>query len=237
VRIVDVQGIMVAVFTDWRGTLANPRFIRVDDQIIWSGYAPERLPDRLTVGMVEALVEAGQYTFQVLEDGALIQMMYEYDRDGERLLKARLAYYGTSSPTSEEMRIIGLDQAEEAPDEPEETETETDSQAPSAEDDTVRWLRIDYDPRAARGPIHCDCHMHLSGFPTARFIVRGVPTPSQFVEFVMMLCYPDTYARHHLDGAGAYIDPARPGRINRVTVACAPSGMLDSMTHLRVPSL
>lgn len=216
----DAMGLLVAVFMDWGGALANPRFVRVDRLVAWDRYGPRVLDYPVTMRDVAELAAQGQYTFQVTEDGSLIQLVYEFEHNEEHLRRATLAYYGAEFPDA------GVIEA------PQGVELEDREGFPYAQ---VPWLRIDYDPRAARGVVHGDCHLHISGLPNSRFLVHGVPTPKQFVELIMLLFYPDAYEAHRLKENGSYIDREHVRRINDPAIECAHSEIFELMTHVYVP--
>lgn len=103
-------------------------------------------------------------------------------------------------------------------------------------DAPVSWLRIDFAPDDARGVLHHECHMHISGFSHARLAVLGVPTPRQFIEFIMALCYPHIYHKHRkLDEHGLYPDENTIININTPSIPLENTSLSRSMTHVCVP--
>src|SRR5690606_6401927 len=55
------------------------------------------------------------------------------------------------------------------------------------------WLRIDFDPGAAKDCLHYHSHLHTNMGADVRIPVKRVPTPKQFVEFVVASFYPEIY--------------------------------------------
>jgi hypothetical protein len=79
--------------------------------------------------------------------------------------------------------------------------------------------------------------MHLSSFPHSRLVVAGVPTPKQFIEFVMALCYPKIYETHRLDSRGQYHCEEYIKLINSSCVTLKDHLVFRQMAHLRIPIL
>ena len=103
------------------------------------------------------------------------------------------------------------------------------------EEEPVGWLRIDYDPANARGILHSRCHLHISLFPAARFLVHGVPSPRQFIEFIASACYPGLYETVRADHSGAFREEVRVSSVNRPSVPFPEEPSCRYVTHLRVP--
>lgn len=224
-RITDVIGIMVSVYADWEGVLANPNYARINNVIAWGGFDPMVVRGPVTMHDVAELAASRQYTFQVADDGALIQVVYAFDGAGDNVVSARLAYYGVAPAQAEAGSGIQEDGSDDSA-----------ALISGSEYPVVPWLRIDYDPAQAGGVLHGDCHLHVSGLPAARFLVCGVPAPKQFVEFVLAVCYPETYRVMRLRDDGNYIDAERIRQINHPSITCGPAGVFELMTHLKVPS-
>jgi hypothetical protein len=149
---------------------------------------------------IRDLVDDGQYSFQILEDGAIIQLSYLYNGK-EELVSASLAYYSTGT----------------------------------RDDLPVGWYRIDYDPYAARNLLHSACHMHLGLFPNTRLVVNSVPTPRQFIEFVIASCYPEAYRRHRLDANGGFKDKIKMYSVNSPGFDLPQDEVWQMITHVRIP--
>ena len=165
-RISEILSSVTSAYDDWSDFLANPQHIRRDNEVAWRNFSPRVLDYPVLKSDVVRMAEERQYTFQIVEDGSLIQIHYFYNRKGDQILSANLAFYSA---------ILNG--------------TETTNNG----DEPVSWLRIDYAPEAARGVLHHDCHMHLSSFPDSRFVVAGLLTPKQFIELIMAFCYPESY--------------------------------------------
>lgn len=220
-RISDVFGMLIAVYNDWGGILANPNFIRSNHEITW----PNRHRIDVTVPAdIVTLAENRQYSFQTSDDGSLIQMYYHFPTNTGDVSAASLAYYG--APFSENQ-----------PD-PSNLEQENFEEAravPTGEITNLKWLRIDFDPPAARGILHHECHLHLSNFPMSRLMVRGLPTPRQFVEFVLALCHPTSYENHRLDATGAYRHKPVIDSVNEQVFSCEENELFGQLMHIRTP--
>jgi hypothetical protein len=105
----------------------------------------------------------------------------------------------------------------------------SDSNVPSG------WIRIDYDPSSYRGALHPKCHMHVSLFPNMRFAVDGVPSPKQFVDFIVLNCYPEVFQSVHIDEDGKFKDPKRMNSINVPFLHLDEPEIHQFLTHVRVP--
>ena len=92
-RLSDGVSTLTAVFDDWVGVLANPRVTRIDRTIAWTGYRGSTHLGTADTDAVQDLIDAGQYSFQFVSDGSVLQLRYSFgDNDG--LAWAELAYYG-----------------------------------------------------------------------------------------------------------------------------------------------
>lgn len=104
------------------------------------------------------------------------------------------------------------------------------------DDAVVSWIRFDYDPSAKEtGILHHDCHLHLAGFPHMRIPVTAVPSPAQFVDFVMATCYPGIYKEHRLADPHSFTDPNHYERIGSACVRLDNFEWLGGVTSLWVP--
>lgn len=200
-RINVVFSSLISVYQEWSHFLVNPRYIRRGSAISWQNYKTSTVDDPIMPTKVKDLVDNGQYTFQIIEDGAIIQIYYVYKSDTE-LVSASLAYYS----------------------------------AGISEDLPVGWYRIDYDPTSERKLIHSKCHMHLGLFPNTRLVVDGVPTPKQFVEFVISTCYPDIYRQHRIDLNGEFKDENKMFSVNAPCFTIPQEEACRFITHVRIPA-
>lgn len=216
----DVTSQLVAVQTDWKRFLWNSRNQRFGNVFSWSQAGSFILSDPFTYNELLSAVESHQYSFQMF-DGSIIQIYYAFREDGVTLSSARLAYYG--SP-----------QSQTSGDNPEDTRPEVH---PEPDFVITNWIRVDYEPGAQRGVLHSPCHVHFGGIPRSRLMVRRVPTPKQFIEFIMALCYPVEYARHRLDDSGEYKSTSKIRALNKPCVDLHGNVWCDLATHLWVPGL
>lgn len=233
-KVTEVIGDLTAAFIEWNKFFANSRYIRTKTSVAWEGYRKIWLSDNLTPREFLELVENNQFSFQVLEDGSIFQLLYEFDASGEKLTRASLAYYGKppifneEEPTPESFDQNDTELSEEGMAEAEKEFCDLNS--------ISRWLRIDYDCNENNSAVHGDCHMHVGGLPGARLLVRGVPGPAQFIEWVMALFYPETYRNHRLTTDGNFVDIAKLENANRKTVVFSDHEFYKYLTHISVPS-
>jgi hypothetical protein len=224
-RINNAFNMLGSVYEDWQNALANPRYIRQRNTISWIDNTPMILPEPVKVDDVIKMAETGQYSFQVI-DGSLIQIYYEFDNYGRSIRNARLAYYSAPASENELLEIV--------------TDIEDESYMQpvyeQAEFPFVKWLRFDFAPETARGVLHHDCHLHISGFPDSRLMVRGIPTPKQFIEFIMAFCYKDIYQQYRLDEQGAYNDLQTIREINTPTITVEDSEIYQHIVCINIPS-
>lgn len=232
-RINDVMGQLVSAYTEWNHVLANPRFVRRGRAITWRDYSSAKLVIPIAHSEVVQLYEAGQYSFQTT-DGSLLQLSYSYARSRDELVEARLAFYKVDEQSWEVEEPI---RAEGDGESLGSTGSPNYDEAVIYRPISISWLRIDYSPKSACGVLHNSCHLHLSAFPAARVAVAGVPTPRQFVEFVVALCYPDIYRNHRLDNGGNYREPVRLETVNSDCVAFREDLVYRQITHFRVPGV
>jgi hypothetical protein len=177
------------------------------------------------------LQEAGDYSFQCEEDGGIFQLYYKVDRNA--ISEASLGFCSIPSEVASiagEVEEVG----DSALDEGDEKIVPLDAGGVGS-DSRVLWLRIDFDPARAQGILHSTCHMHIAGFELARFIVKGVPSPRQFVELIFQSVYPEQFRRHRLGDTGDYRDPRLIAEWNRVLDPMSSSLIESSCAHLRMP--
>jgi hypothetical protein len=232
----DVMESLGSTFADWSTVLINNRFIRrtsqISQEISWIGNDTPRVEQYpVMYDDVIRLFDNNIYSFQVIEDGSLFQLYYLFDSRGRNLQRASLTFYCTA-PTDVFVQNEELGSSSNTDD----LEIVDEVSLGGYTNFPVSWMRIDYAPRQARGVLHHECHMHLSGFPNTRLVVAGLPTPYQFVEFVMAACYPIQYEQHRLNDRWIYRDN---GDIDRVNTYCFPwsdSPIFRQITHIRIPS-
>jgi hypothetical protein len=223
---------LTSTFDEWDWLLANPRFARKGSTIAWEGFHRRKLPFHVTPDHLVELSEAGQYSFQVV-DGSIFQLTYQFDQTGEIVLFGSLGFYKTVDDA--EMLVAEENVGSDAHiDDDVEIELIQTLNAPPPPP-IIPWLRLDYDPEAARGVIHAASHLHVSLTSTVRLPVAGVPTPKQFVEAVMSWFYPDDYAKAHLDQHGAFTNPERQKNVNEIFCAITAEPMVRDTLHFMIP--
>ncbi len=245
-RISDVYQSIIASYDDWNGFLINPSYARNDYEVSWGNRIAGIRKTIVRESDVLNMAENHQYTFQISDDGSLIQLYYRFDQRTKQIDGANLAFYRAYSEQESiaeefllaEYGVTPLGDAEM-------TDTEEGVHS-SFRDPPVGWMRIDYDPNAKeRGIIHHDCHMHLSNFADARFIMSGVPSPRQFIELVVASVYPAKYEEHRLElGATSnggsrtwgYRNPQQINNLNQESMPLDGDPIYNQLTHFRVPS-
>lgn len=242
-RIEDAFASVKACYFDWEGFLVNPRFYRSDIDISWGNRVSSMLDDPISENDVIDLIDRGQYTYQISADGSPIQLHYRFDRLSGDLEHARLAYYRTLND-EQFYKFARMSSSQGFAMDYEGSDGSFDEQI--TYDAVVDWLRIDYDPRARiRGVIHHDCHMHISGFPEARFVLSGVPSPSQFVEFLIASFYPQNYEAHRLrEVHDQFLNTIRwqykrsdiIEKVNHSSTPIDANDVYDAIVHFQVPS-
>lgn len=100
----------------------------------------------------------------------------------------------------------------------------------------ISYFRIDYAPHQSGGVLHHDCHLHISGFPYTRIVVSGLPTPKQFVEFIMAICYPEIYRVKRLNSSGAYSNDNDIYSVNSPCFHAPPNTVYNQIAHLKIPT-
>jgi hypothetical protein len=78
------------------------------------------------------------------------------------------------------------------------------------------WLGVDYVPETATVPTHTACHMHFSSMPTTRIPLFRLPTPKQFIGWIIFLTSPEKIAelvsknKHLALNASCFVDHWKP---------------------------
>jgi len=246
VKIDKVFSVMKACYFDWEDYLINPNYIQRGSAITWSKHKSGIRNSTVRLSDVRGMDEEGQYTYLVESDRSVIQLFYGFDPKTDEITTARLAYYSGNEdavyvdaelmnhgivPISEGDSLIGQLQIE----------------GDDAFDPVVGWIRIDYDPSAKQiGITHPLCHMHLSGFPESRLVVRGLPSPRQFIEFVFCSFYPNIYSKHRLNRDETQRRDSAPNilrdqklirDLNSDSFPFADDPIYNMISHVRVPSI
>jgi len=216
-KINDAYGELQASYIDWDGLFKDPNYFRTNAAVSWRDAAGLVLNDPVTVGVIRDLSNRRQFSFRVASDDSLVQLGYRFDREGE-LTAARLAFYKLPTPEITDDLAV----------------------RPALDDDPsnqVSWLRLDFIEAINVRVGHTPCHVHLCGFPSVRFAVFGVPSPSQFIEFIVSHFYPAEYASARLAPDGTFDNYEKINRINgRATKAgLEPRKLLRCLPHLVTP--
>lgn len=211
----EVQG----SFIEWGGFFKDPNYYRTNNWVTWRNATDLVKSHLITVADLHDLTERRQFSFRVADDGSLIQLGYHFDRDGI-LIGARLAFYKYPAPTRDENEEIIVQPSEEGD--------------PS---ELVSWIRLDFTSDLQPKVGHMPCHLHLSGFPTIRFSVFGVPSPAQFVEFIVSHFYPVEYVSVRLSPEGRFENYQRINAINSgaTRTGLEPRQMLLCLPHIFIP--
>lgn len=237
-RINEAHSSLIATYTDWSDVLYNPRFIRKKNTLSWDGYKPQSKEKSIHKSYVSTLIEEHQYTFKIYEDDSIIQIFYHYTNDGASLLHANLAYYGNRVlPECGELQTDATLRGDERSTETCISREELPfDQGIINHDPLVPWLRIDYSPEKSNGPLHHDCHMHICLLKDARIPISGVPSPRQFVEFIMALCYPDHYREKRLNKNAEPINLSQMRGLNRDCFNRIDSTVYEILPYLNIPT-
>ena len=224
-KISDVYSGLTSSLVEWHGFLANPSYVRQStsskDCVTWKDRQSQHLSDTITPEDVSELVDNNQFSFQVLQDGSIFRIYYEFEKGRQKLVAASLAFL-LSGDYYDKSYSGGVEEDRDDS----ELRTETG------------WLRIDYSsrPEDDGGVIHPCCHMHLSQFPAARITLDRVPNPCQFIEFVISVCYPDVYRSKRLEPNGRFSSLAHMSKVNSPpSPSLLLSHVCDHIIHVKVP--
>jgi len=204
------------------------------------------------------LADESQYTFQIIEDGSILQIYYSYASGGNTIRSASLGFYRAVPDLDartdedffrEEISERVISQADEEADDvllevlpigstgDESRQSEVAVHTIRNDRDTpVSWLRIDYEPADGRGVLHHDCHLHISSFPYTRFVVAGLPSPKQFVELIIASFYPKIYQLHRLDEKWQYADESKIASVHSDCFRLPENALYKQMMHFRIPT-
>jgi hypothetical protein len=216
-KINEAFGEVQSSYIEWDGFFKDPNYSRTSNAVSWRDVGDLVISDPITLGDLRNLSEQRQFSFRVSDDGSLIQLGYRFDRNGD-LTDARLAFY--KSPAQEFTGDLTVE--------------------PSADVDLseqISWLRLDFAKDAPVRVGHTPCHLHFSGFPAVRFAVFGVPSPSQFVEFVVSHFYTTDYTKARLSPEGIFDTYQKINTINRraTKAGVEPRELLLCLPHLATP--
>jgi hypothetical protein len=242
-----------SAYARYRGFLVNFQACKKPDScsITWWAFERIRLGPFPTYSDFVDIVDKGQYSFQT-NDGAIFQLFYVFER--RQVVSASLSFVRAYSLEGEMLDVDSDDESFEADSgadlempananssegekgDKEDAEGDFDSVG-GDEARIVSWIRFDYDGVGSRGLAHAACHLHLNGFPKSRLPVRGIPTPVQFVDFVIALVYPDIFNTNHLNAEGYLVNEEAYKEANRNQLGCADAEALELVVHLRLPGL
>ena len=221
-RLSDAFSSITAAYDDWSHILINNSYIRNNHTISWINYEPIEMPSLVHRSDIAMLEGKKQYSFQIIDDGSILQLFYSYRNDDEILVKASLAFYH-----------VGI--LETTFDKEGNSLLVVDSNIENYDDPLIPWLRIDYSPETKHGPLHHSCHMHFGLFQHARIPISGVPSPRQFIEFIIAMCYPYHYESKRLDKEGEPLNLTSLRNINDSVFPETEGCVFDILPHLRIP--
>jgi hypothetical protein len=238
-------------YNDWTDYLINPQYVRKGERLTWPTEKVMRLEEPIAFEDLEALESAGAFSFQVAEDGTLVQLLYDFSAHGRELVRACLAYYGASRFLLDDGRAATQgsegEQGAAAGGSAEEGEEGVSADPLGAEAagtmpealgsalNWVEWVRIDYTDGTEGSVLHHGCHLHVGGFPGSRVPLNCVPNPRQFIEWLFAFRYPETYRKRRLTGAGDYKEVATARAIGTPHRAVPIGDLAVCLPHLAFP--
>lgn len=178
----------------WRDFFANRRFCIHGNEVVW--YQPQlnRTALRITAYDFGTICDSGQYSFQLIEDGSIVRLWYRFDRRGREVEAASLSLI--RPPSTDKLSYVeGQRVADQL-------------------NGVCDWFRIDFDPNVNCIPGHAACHIHFSDMANARIPLSRLPTPKQFIAWVISLVYPEVHTERlgdKLDDANAINAPCFMG--------------------------
>jgi hypothetical protein len=237
VRGSDVFHSLRSTHDDWNEILTNPSYSHKNHKISWYG-RPEkhRSPFIVRRSYVANLISKSQYTSMIARDDSIIQIFYEFENNDETLSFAKLGYFNSGVEDISGINELS-DLATTSASVIELFPSYTDSDLSDFDDPIVPWIRIDYDPHSASSPLHHSCHMHIGLFNYARIPLTRVPTPRQFIEFIIALCYPNDYRAKRLDSDGNPADLSKLYSFNEDTFEKIDNVVYDIIPHFFIPNV
>nr|WP_319376035.1 DUF2290 domain-containing protein [uncultured Methanoregula sp.] len=231
------QSLKTTLF-DWPSTFINRRDKKDEDShnISWNKYTRrERIIDIRRSDLIE-IVKSGQYSFQIIEDGSVFQLYYQFNDYNQALCSANLAYYNTGGVTYDTFQEMQFSDLYNGDDKSSSSDNKIDYKEDLFEDPLIAWIRIDYSPHDYCRPLHHSCHMHFSLFPNSRISLNAVPTPRQFIEFILAINYPDLYLVKRLDQKYEPNDPTRIADLNIPSFPRIDSSVYSVLPHISIPN-
>jgi len=236
VRLSDTFHSMRSTHDDWNEILTNPSYFSKNHRISWYGREEKhRSPVLVRRSYVADQIKKCQYTLKILNDDSIIQIYYEYERDDSTLIFAKLSYFNSGIADISELEE-SIDLSETSASVVELLPKFIENITSDVDDPLVPWIRIDYDPKASTSPLHHACHMHIGLFQHARIPLSRVPTPRQFIEFIITLCYPEDYRMKRLDSDGKPLDIKKICSFNDDTFEKIENVLYDIIPHFHIPT-
>jgi hypothetical protein len=192
---------LVSTYIDWQGEVLEANYFRDKDCISWNNVDIAKLfTPIVSVEIFNEMRQRRQFSFST-EDGSFFQLLYQFNTAGDRLVKARLAFFQIYEPE----KVTSFEKDEMYYKEGELVAPTKSLVLSETQPELVRWLRVDYDPdpKVVNRLVHYSCHAQLSAFENTRVVVDTVPTPSQFVEKVFQTFFPDIYSKKRDSGYSA----------------------------------
>lgn len=199
-KISDTFQSLISSYIDWNVVLGDPCYNYITKHIVaWNSYKHEIFEPPIRRSIVASLIKNRQYSFKIFDDDSIIQLFYQYAPDNEALIEAHLSYYNSGFTVTEleEKNIFKNEESVTIFEVP--ISYSPEFPVDLSNDPLVPWIRIDYDPEEHNGPLHHACHMHISLLDNCRIPLSQVPSPRQFIEFVMAFFYPEQYRITRLD--------------------------------------
>jgi hypothetical protein len=223
-KLEEVEHSVSQTYQAWT-CLKNQRFCQLGRSLTWRashGESSHQLADTLMSSTVLELIKNGDYSFQCDIDDGIFRLYYKFDARGRHLNAASVAFYRAYPPDFSIEAYL--------------EDSEDQSVSSPIPDGPVGWIRFDYSNCRDTNHhiLHHFCHLHLSGFPAARLSVDGVPTPAQFVEFIMASFYPNYYAERRFLRKNVP-DSQNIRAINSPSICSGEFGDSSLVIHLRTP--
>jgi len=202
-------------------------------KISWSNYTRRNLVNNIRRSDLIEMANTGQYSFQMITDGSLFQLYYEFNNYDQILSVANLAYYSTGELSLDNFQELQyLDNCSTEPDHAISMSESSDC----SENPLIAWMRIDYSPHNYCRPLHHSCHFHFSQFPNARISLNAVPSPRQFIEFIIALNYPHLYTTYRLNHTHEPNDLTQIMTYNSPCFPSIDSNVYNILPYLRIPN-
>lgn len=224
----DFYSSLINSYVEWKSIFINPNYCRNGKEITWNRRASQMMPVNSTIWDVIGLIENQQYSFQMSIDESIIQLYYKFT-DEDTISAANLAYYGTIPWGT--IRWSDEDDSERNS-----QERVHDEIVSEVNCEYINWMRIDFDCASEKPSIiHHLAHMHLAGIPSGRIPFDTLPSPFQFIDFVIANYYPYHYRKARMSENGLLLKPRKIKRLSKHRVAVTSDDILPYAIHLSVP--